>query len=157
MTSSCNIEVDQIDGLTNKSRNLLPLQECIIRSSNPRSLHLQADRPMNYEFDTTMTPLHKRAWVVQERLLSPRTLYYGSTGIYWECRMSCAAEWNPEHITVSFHGQGTKRDLNQRPIRASLKSLYWELQKCPDNMEHLRHFLSMVKSAWRFSSHSSAG
>ena len=26
-------------------------------------------------------PLHTRAWVVQERLLTPRTPYYGSTGL----------------------------------------------------------------------------
>ncbi|KAI0708555.1 heterokaryon incompatibility protein-domain-containing protein [Earliella scabrosa] len=35
-------------------------------------------------------PLHTRAWVVQERLLAPRTLYYGSTGLAWEC-VECSA------------------------------------------------------------------
>ena len=29
--------------------------------------------------------LHTRGWVVQERALSPRTLYFGKTGIHWEC------------------------------------------------------------------------
>lgn len=38
------------------------------------------------------SPLHTRAWVVQERLSSPRTLLYGSRGIYWECRCAQASE-----------------------------------------------------------------
>jgi len=29
--------------------------------------------------------LHSRGWVVQERALSPRTLYFSNTGVYWEC------------------------------------------------------------------------
>ncbi|KAF9459324.1 heterokaryon incompatibility protein-domain-containing protein [Collybia nuda] len=35
-------------------------------------------------------PLHTRAWVVQERILAPRTLYYGSNGLAWEC-VECSA------------------------------------------------------------------
>jgi hypothetical protein len=31
-------------------------------------------------------PLNNRAWVVQERMMSPRTLYFGSRRIHWECR-----------------------------------------------------------------------
>lgn len=30
-------------------------------------------------------PLFRRAWVVQERALSPRSLYYGPDRIFWEC------------------------------------------------------------------------
>ncbi|KAL8934836.1 MAG: hypothetical protein Q9216_005712 [Gyalolechia sp. 2 TL-2023] len=32
------------------------------------------------------TPLLERAWVMQERLLSRRILYYGPKGLYWECQ-----------------------------------------------------------------------
>lgn len=31
-------------------------------------------------------PLNKRAWALQERLLSPRMLIFGSHDLYWECR-----------------------------------------------------------------------
>lgn len=31
------------------------------------------------------TPLDTRGWVLQERLLSPRILYYGQQQLYWEC------------------------------------------------------------------------
>ncbi|RAQ51114.1 hypothetical protein AFGD_003640 [Aspergillus flavus] len=30
-------------------------------------------------------PLNKRAWVLQERVLSRRTVFFTSSGIYWEC------------------------------------------------------------------------
>lgn len=44
-------------------------------------------------------PLHTRAWVVQERLLAPRTLYYGATGLAWECA-ACSATENVPHGEV---------------------------------------------------------
>ncbi|KAF2786857.1 hypothetical protein K505DRAFT_258989 [Melanomma pulvis-pyrius CBS 109.77] len=34
--------------------------------------------------------LNSRAWVFQERMLSPQSLYYGATSISWEC-VSCSA------------------------------------------------------------------
>ena len=40
-------------------------------------------------------PLNTRAWVIQERALSPRTLYYGSM-IYWECIQCRAFECRPQ-------------------------------------------------------------
>lgn len=33
-------------------------------------------------------PLNKRGWVLQERAFSPRTLYFGKAGIFWDCRES---------------------------------------------------------------------
>jgi len=30
-------------------------------------------------------PLNCRGWVLQERLLSPRTLHFGASQLYWEC------------------------------------------------------------------------
>lgn len=42
-------------------------------------------------------PLHKGAWVFQERLLSPRTLAYGSSSLYWDClEGGPTSEWWPE-------------------------------------------------------------
>jgi len=37
-------------------------------------------------------PLNKRAWTLQERLLSPRTLHYGSQEMYWECQYCVLCE-----------------------------------------------------------------
>jgi Heterokaryon incompatibility protein (HET) len=40
--------------------------------------------------------LSSRAWTLQERLLAPRTIYFGSLMIYWECRQSQHSELRPE-------------------------------------------------------------
>ncbi|KFX97745.1 hypothetical protein V490_02658 [Pseudogymnoascus sp. VKM F-3557] len=40
-------------------------------------------------------PLADRAWAVQERLLSPRTLHFSKTGLFWECRHCDASESFP--------------------------------------------------------------
>jgi hypothetical protein len=34
------------------------------------------------------TALDSRGWVLQEKLLSPRILYYGAQQMYWECRQA---------------------------------------------------------------------
>ncbi|KAL8650674.1 MAG: hypothetical protein Q9210_003686 [Variospora velana] len=41
-------------------------------------------------------PLLERAWVVQERFLSPRILYYGPWELLWECSECVASETEPE-------------------------------------------------------------
>lgn len=43
----------------------------------------------------TETPLNERAWVCQERYLAPRTLIFGETQLYWECRECAASETFP--------------------------------------------------------------
>lgn len=44
------------------------------------------------EYDSPTAPLNNRAWVFQELVASPRTLSYGSSGIYWQCIQSDASE-----------------------------------------------------------------
>lgn len=44
-------------------------------------------------WDTT-SPLLKRAWVYQERLLSPRILHFGDTELIWECSSETTCEWS---------------------------------------------------------------
>ncbi|KIW90965.1 uncharacterized protein Z519_08748 [Cladophialophora bantiana CBS 173.52] len=38
-------------------------------------------------------PLLRRAWVVQERLLSPRIIYFGLQGLFWQCWSKNASEF----------------------------------------------------------------
>ncbi|KAI0127567.1 heterokaryon incompatibility protein-domain-containing protein [Xylariales sp. AK1849] len=88
---------------------------CFTDERNPlglRPLHhdelgvsiLQADVGRLWEMEVNTSgygasPLHSRAWVVQERLSSPRTLLYGSSGIYWECRCAQASECHYRKVT----------------------------------------------------------
>jgi hypothetical protein len=40
----------------------------------------------------TLQPLSTRGWVLQERILSPRTIHYGLDQMYWECTVCLLAE-----------------------------------------------------------------
>ena len=40
-------------------------------------------------------PLNRRGWVFQERFLSPRTIYFGSSEIFWECQTCFESESVP--------------------------------------------------------------
>lgn len=42
--------------------------------------------------------LATRAWAIQEKLLSPRTLYFGDGGLSWECRCAFRSEFLPEGV-----------------------------------------------------------
>jgi hypothetical protein len=48
-----------------------------------------------WEREIGKSPLCQRGWVYQERLLSPRTLHFGSTRIFWECRALGCCESYP--------------------------------------------------------------
>lgn len=41
-------------------------------------------------------PLQRRAWVLQERHLSPRIIHYTKKGLMWECRTAIASEHLPK-------------------------------------------------------------
>ena len=49
-----------------------------------------------------MAPLNRRAWVVQERLLAPRVLHFGSKQILWECHHLDACEMYPRGLPPSL-------------------------------------------------------
>ena len=72
------------------------------------------------------SPLSRRAWVLQERLLSPRTLHYTKTQLFWECRESKACESSPHpylristnhfRIPESMDGKHELFGLNAKPL-----------------------------------------
>jgi hypothetical protein len=44
------------------------------------------------------TPLSKRGWVLQERLLPTQTLHFTSSEVFWKCRYKMASEAFPDRI-----------------------------------------------------------
>lgn len=60
--------------------------------------------------DVDYAPLSKRAWVVQERFLSSRVLFFGATQMFYECcessvcesfpsgRAQCELGWEPKKL-----------------------------------------------------------
>lgn len=47
-------------------------------------------------------PLSKRAWTLQERILSPRTLTFGAKQILWSCVTTEASETFPSGLDPDF-------------------------------------------------------
>ena len=54
------------------------------------------------------TPLSKRGWVLQERLLSPRILYFGPEQMHFECHIAtyCESSWYPVGMITEGHSTG---------------------------------------------------
>ncbi|KAI8625020.1 HET-domain-containing protein [Xylariaceae sp. FL1651] len=61
-------------------------------------------------------PLNERAWVLQERLLSPRIVHFAETQVFFECLELRASERSPSGIP-GRKGVSTLRDYFHRDIR----------------------------------------
>ncbi|KAI3317551.1 HET-domain-containing protein [Xylariaceae sp. AK1471] len=49
------------------------------------TININACQRRSFSNDVDEGPLNRRAWVLQERVLSPRTLHFTDHQIYWEC------------------------------------------------------------------------
>jgi len=69
------------------------------------------------------SPLQHRGWILQEYLLSPRMLFFGSNRMYWECTMSLQFEDFPMSDEIPIY---------RRPgdNSASLRTLALEYRGC---------------------------
>ncbi|CAN9204123.1 unnamed protein product [Alternaria alternata] len=92
--------------------------------------------------ERAMTPLLKRGWVCQERLLSPRVLHYCEKELVWECRESSSCQcscFNPpihhkqKYMEVFRRGVSID-DYNARIVGMSSFSLWStaHLDPCDD-------------------------
>ncbi|SCO92101.1 uncharacterized protein FRV6_16229 [Fusarium oxysporum] len=64
--------------------------------------------------------LNKRAWVMQERMLSPRTLAFAKAQVFWECRCKRASEEFPSGYPIESFEIG-QRDFKQPHLQNKLK------------------------------------
>jgi hypothetical protein len=74
-------------------RNPLKKRACKVTTRTGEQIYLEKYRRIT-DIDG-QAPLMTRAWVLQERLMSPRTLYFGSDGISWECCVDRFCEGDP--------------------------------------------------------------
>jgi len=81
-------------------RNPLALQPCRVAGGSSYGLYAQPfEKEIGYDLtQVSPTPLHRRAWVLQERLLSARTLYFGPFELHWECHECEASETWPDGV-----------------------------------------------------------
>lgn len=66
------------------------------------------------------SPLFRRAWVVQERILAPGTLYYGQDQLLWDCSEMGACETYPDGDPNRLSERTKSFDLNELVSRRSL-------------------------------------
>lgn len=52
-------------------------------------------------------PLENRGWVLQERLLSPRTVYFTREQVFWDCYTKFASESSPFDFNTAENSRGT--------------------------------------------------
>lgn len=115
-----------------RARNPLFFRHCRILPGWWVESNKAIDLSLRSALTHSVMPLHTRGWVVQERILGPRTLYYGSNGLAWEC-VECSAteivpvgevkEFSPK---ASFFALNTHRDNPERCYEywLQLQSLY---------------------------------
>jgi Heterokaryon incompatibility protein (HET) len=58
--------------------------------------------PNLWNDNVSEAPLNKRAWVLQERWLSPRVLHFARDQIYWECQELSACERYPSGVSAEI-------------------------------------------------------
>ena len=97
----CNIEAaDAVDvfGRLFFSRNptrITPLPVLLQSQQDDPSPFFLIDLSVQLENDKNTVPLLKRAWVLQEQLLSKRSIIYSKTQLHWICRTQEASEMFP--------------------------------------------------------------
>lgn len=68
-----------------------------VKIDGSAQLHDFVSSSFNYTRLSEM-PLMRRGWVLQERLLAPRTLHFTTTELFWECHQKSACESFPEEL-----------------------------------------------------------
>lgn len=83
------------------NRAVCRVEPCLIDSSKfskePRGVYVIAYDDF-WSINLRNAPLHQRGWVLQERLLSPRTIHFGDEQLFWECSHNTACESYPRGI-----------------------------------------------------------
>jgi len=112
--STCNIAAENASrhgGCFNR-RNILMQRPCQLTHSSDvdpaegvyaHPYHTGNWSTFAHHYYSSM-PLLSRAWVQQERMLSPRILYFGGSEIHWECCSFEAAEAWPRGSPSGDHG-----------------------------------------------------
>ena len=69
-------------------------------------------------------PLNRRCWVLQERILSPRVLHFGSEQLFWECQQFVACETYHRCLPASLR-QNTLIDIKTLQLGDELQDDRW--------------------------------
>lgn len=91
---------------TRPQKGMRPNTESV--RSHPGFYQAIAGSPSHWDQGVTQAPLNRRGWVLQERVLSPRTVYFSTTQLFWECRELRASESFPSGVPKNLSGPTIK-------------------------------------------------
>lgn len=97
-----------------------PLDVCIKHLNGGEESELDTRdvlNPLWWSNAVMKCPLNSRGWVLQERLLCPRMLYFGPDQLYWECREIDAAETFPTGLPEIYQVSGFATSRTSLPTR----------------------------------------
>lgn len=87
--------------------------------------------PQIFARKLTDEPLNRRAWVLQERILSPRVLHFGHEQLFWECRESSACETYHHGLPAALCGHPLI-DIKQLQLGDEAKDNRWPAKYIPE-------------------------
>lgn len=100
-----------------------------------RAFRFGLEKGRSWQLSFKNEPLVQRSWVVQERLLAPRTLHFGSKQLFWECREASCCEMHPKGVNPDFFKDDDDEEDGgtQGPERKSDPHFLWkQLLDAPD-------------------------
>ncbi|KAM7191485.1 heterokaryon incompatibility protein [Rhypophila sp. PSN 637] len=80
------------------------MSKAVVKCTTPRGEGKVWLIPRRRDFDSLhKSPLHRRAWVLQERILSPRTIHFSEGQMLWECRQGRRCETGVPEQAMTTH------------------------------------------------------
>ncbi|KAH9206175.1 heterokaryon incompatibility protein-domain-containing protein, partial [Leptodontidium sp. 2 PMI_412] len=102
------------------SSYLGPCRFSVASQDGASTLRYQLRNPDLWNTEFGSATLNTRAWVVQERMLSPRTLAFTRAQLFWECRHKRACDEFPSGYPVEY--------FDKPPMTFELPSLHNKLK-----------------------------
>ncbi|KAK5692283.1 hypothetical protein LTR17_025412 [Elasticomyces elasticus] len=96
------------------------------------------------------SPLEKRGWVLQERAMSPRTIHFGKTQIFWECRQLACNEVFPDGFFKGTIRRKAKAFLSIDRKGTEALRAYKQLKSKQDLEDKLEDEMRETQNASRF-------
>ncbi len=86
-----------------------------------------SDRDGSLEYVLDRSPLASRAWTLQERTLSRRTIHFAKDQMYWECQRHCVAENGSSFRNITRIESFATRDGAGEPASNVLLRRWWHV------------------------------
>jgi hypothetical protein len=125
-----------------KDRKPLALQDCRISVGETSSVSVKSTPFCLREGNCpTKCRLDTRGWVMQERFLSPRTIYFGREGIHWECRRGILCEYHPDFEDISWKHSA----VMSKPVYLEIQTLTAQQLRSEDVSKPQRAWNEVLK------------